>query len=170
MDILLVTLRAVHIVGGAFWVGAVVALGFYVSPAISDAGPDGGKVMMALVRRKFLVVVPLVGLFTILAGIALYWHDSEGFAGPWRDSRMGISMGIGAVLTIVAFILGVAIVRPAVMRAMAMMQEMPSVPEADRPAKMAEVQRLRAKGQLFNRIVAVMLLVAVLTMAVARYL
>jgi len=45
-------LRVIHILLGVFWAGAVFMVALFVQPAIAASGPEGGKVMGALVKRR----------------------------------------------------------------------------------------------------------------------
>jgi hypothetical protein len=42
-----------------------------------------------------------------IAGILLYWHDSQGFTSAWMHSGAGIGFTTGALLGLIAFIFGV---------------------------------------------------------------
>src|SRR5438876_10904942 len=75
----LLTLRLLHILSGVFWVGTLIFNAIFLLPAIRDAGPEGAKVAAALMRRRFLVVIPAVAVSSILSGFWLYWRDSAGF-------------------------------------------------------------------------------------------
>lgn len=103
MDLLIITLRLVHILLGAVWVGTVVFNTFFLAPAIAEVGPDGGKIIGALQRRGMMTFLPLVALGTIVSGIWLLWKVSLGFnpvyfrsgaghafagGGRWRSSPM----------------------------------------------------------------------------------
>jgi len=52
MDATLLLARVVHIVGGVFWVGAMIFTSAFLLPAVRDAGPEGGKVVMGLARGQ----------------------------------------------------------------------------------------------------------------------
>jgi hypothetical protein len=157
---LIATLRLLHIVLGALWVGTVVFTTFFLTPAVQDTGPDGGKVMAALVRRGVMTVLPLLALGTLLTGIWLYWRASAGFAPAYVATRSGLAFGLGGAAAIVAYAIGLTVMRPAMLRATALAQTHgPSAPE---------VQRLRARGAAAARVVATLLLAATAAMALAR--
>jgi hypothetical protein len=170
MDPLLLTLRLVHILAGTLWVGIAVFNPFFLMPTLQEAGPDaGGKVMAVLQRRGLMTLLPLLALLTILSGLGLFWRVSAGSAG-FFTSPTGHTLSMGAALAIVAFVIGMAITRPAMLRAGATMQSLsPSTAAEERARVMAEVQRLRQRGARSAQIVAVLLLIAAGLMAVARY-
>lgn len=165
----MIVLRAVHILFGVFWAGAVFVMVGYIGPAIGDVGPDGGKVMAALLKRKLFNAMPGAATLTILSGLWLYGRVGRGVGRAFFASHMGMTLGTGAVLSLVAWVIGLAIMRPSMMKAMALSQSLAQLPEAERGAVMAQVQQLRNRGAAAGRAVAVLLVAAVLTMAVARY-
>jgi uncharacterized membrane protein len=157
MDWLMLVLRLIHIGGGALWVGMMVFMVFFLTPAIAEAGPqEGGKLMAGLQRRRIMVVMPVIALLTIGSGL---WLMMRLYGGPANlaATRMGMALNLGATATILAFLIGIGFMRPAMMRAMVTTDP-------------AEAQRLRARGATLGRVIAWMLLFALGAMAVARYL
>lgn len=160
MGFILLTMRMVHIVLGIFWAGTLIFNAIFLVPAIRDAGPEGAKVAAGLMRRRFLDVMPAVAALALASGLWLYWFDSGGFQPSFMRSRMGMTLGFGAVAAIIAFILGVAILRPAMLKAAALSQN---------PAQLAAAQALRVRAAATGRLIAVLLGVAAAAMAIARY-
>jgi uncharacterized membrane protein len=157
MNWLLLVLRLVHVGGGALWVGMMAFMTFFLSPAIAEAGPqEGGKLMAALQRRRIMVIMPVIALLTIGSG---FWLMVRIYGGPGNlaASRMGVALNVGAAAAILAFLIGIIFMRPAMMRAMVTTDP-------------AEAQRLRARGAMLGRLVARLLFLALGAMAVARYL
>ena len=171
MDPLVLLLRLVHVLAGATWVGMATFAGLYLTPAIQEVGPDGGKVMGALQRRGIMVVMPLLAIGTLISGFWLYWRDSMGLEPGWAGSATGMAFGTGGLLALAAWVVGMAVLRPSMMRAGALAQGMSgSLPEAERVSRGEEIARLRRRSAAAGRIVAVLLILATGLMAVARYL
>jgi uncharacterized membrane protein len=171
MHTVLIFLRLLHIVLGAFWVGAVLFVSLWLQPAIRDAGPDGMKVMAGIGKRHYMTVAPLAAILTLLSGLTLYWRVSGGMQAVWIGSRMGIAFTAGGAAAIVGFGFGMLVLRPAMMRIMALgpaAQQMPEGPQ--RAAALAELQRLRQRAGIGGNLVTGLLLFALCAMAVARYL
>jgi hypothetical protein len=169
VDLLLLALRLVHIVCGVLWVGMAVFTAFFLAPALQDAGPGGGSVMVAIQRRGVLTVIPVLALATLISGFWMYWRDSGGFGPGYMSSAMGVTFGIGGALALGAFAFGITIVMPSMRRVATLTQSVGSLPEQERAARMAEIQRLRTRGAAFARGVSLVLIVAAAAMAVARY-
>jgi len=171
MDFVPLLLRVVHIVCGVYWAGALLFVATFLEPSMRAAGPDGAKVMSAMMQRRFLDVMPVIALLTILTGVDLYRRASGGFNPAWIHTGYGMSMTLGALAAIVAFTIGVGVMRPAAKRVSRLApaaQQLPAGP--DRDATLAEVQRLRGRMAVTGRWVASLLGLAVIGMAAARYL
>ena len=85
----------------------------FVQPSAATLGPAGVPFMSELRRRRFVDVVFIDALFTVLAGSFLYWHDWHLYPsfGDWIGSSFGASLTVGALLAISG--LGVAASRHA---------------------------------------------------------
>ena len=171
MDVYLLVLRLVHIATGVFWVGTAFFVFFFLEPTVNVLGPQAGPVMSHLTQKLRLpLYVVSASALTILAGLLLYWRDSNGFDLDWVTSATGLAFGIGGLAAIVAFTLGLTMIRPAASRMGELAQEVGASggpPSAEQAAEMQSLQhRLRAVG----RIDTILLGVALVLMAVARYL
>lgn len=167
---MLILLRLIHIAGGVFWAGTMLFAAVFLEPSVREAGPDGAKVMLGLMRRKYMVVMPIVAALTILAGVGLLEQVSGGFHPDWMSSPTGITLSLGAAIAILAFLIGIFFVRPAAMRLAVLMPQMMQSPEGQaREVLMAEAQGLRTRLRRGGRVVAALLGVTTIAMAVARY-
>lgn len=155
MQVLLVA-RLLHVVLGAFWAGAIFFNALVLGPAIQDLGPDGGKVMGALGRRGIHTVLPIVGVVTILSGLWLYWIVSAGFNPDYMGSRPGKAYGFGLIMSLVALGIGLGVMRPSVIKLAT--------------AQPAEAQVLRGRVGAAGKWVAACIALAIMAMAVGRYL
>jgi hypothetical protein len=170
MNALQLLLRLVHIVAGGLWVGMMALNVFFLMPALGEVGPDAGRIMAALQRRRLMTVLPFLALATIISGLWLYWRASGGFALVYLTSGMGAALGIGGVLSIIAYALGITMVRPAMLRMAGLTQQMAAAQsDQERQALGAQVQQLRARSTTVSRATAWLLLLAIALMAVARY-
>lgn len=171
MDPLVIVLRLIHVTFGAIWVGMVVFATFFMMPAVQEVGPDGGKVMAAIQRRGLMTFMPILALGALISGIWLYLRDAAGMHAEFARSPVGMAFGLGGLAAILAWLLGVAVLRPSMLKAMALTQSLgPSTSADDRQRVMAEAQRLRLRAAASGRATAYLLLFAVAAMAVARYL
>jgi len=171
MNWLMVALRLVHIVAGALWVGMMAFTVVFLTPALRDAGPDGAKVMAALQRRGVMTVVPILALGTLVSGMWLFSRFSGGAPIAVLSTPVGLAFALGGAASLIAFVLGIALMRPAMVRAAGLADALGSLKtDQERAAHAAQIQRLRARGAAAGRLVAVLLVFALGAMAVARYL
>lgn len=168
---LLIVARLLHVLLGVFWAGTLIFTAFFLVPAIAEAGPDGAKVMAGVQRRRFMDVMPAVALLTILSGLWLYWKISGGFDHHWMHTPTGLAYGIGGVLAIMAFGIGIGVMRPAMKRVGGLAAGAAQEPDpAKRERMMGEVARLRRRSATAGSLVATLLTIATALMGVARYL
>jgi len=163
-------LRLLHIVLGAFWVGAIVFSAFFLMPAVRAAGPGGGGVMAQIMGRLHFHTYMLSAVWlTILSGLAMGYHNGGESGFRWFAIGVGRMFGLGGVLAIIAGILGGAVTAPAAQKLGALSAKVQASGAPPTPADKAELERLQSR--LFNatRLVAVLVLLAVAAMAVARY-
>jgi uncharacterized membrane protein len=158
-----IVLRLAHVSFGALWVGMMAFQVFFLAPALAEVGPEGGKLMAAMVKRKIPVYIPIFALIALISGFWLYARMSGGNAGALMRTPMGMAFGLGGVVALLAFVLGIVVMRPAMMRSM-------QLAESRDPAAQAEIQRLRARATMMGKVVTVLLLFTLTAMAVARYL
>ena len=171
MNWLMVTLRFVHVVSGALWVGMMAFTVVFLTPALRDVGPEGGKVMAALQRRRLMIVVPILALLTLISGMWLFSRFAGAAGMAIARTPVGLAFALGGASALIAFLLGIVLMRPVMTRSVALAETMGSArTEQERAARMAEMQRLRARGAAVGWVVTLLLFLALGAMAVARYL
>ena len=167
----MIVLRIVHILAGVFWVGAFLFTFFLLQPSVAELGPDGGKVMTHLVQRKRMpIVIMIAALLTIVAGVLLYWRVSDGFNPDWITSAPGLTFTVGALAAIAALAVGFTASKPAGNRMGALGQEIATSGGPPSEEQMAEMQSLGQRLKTVGWVNLVLLTIAVVAMAAARYL
>jgi hypothetical protein len=171
MDSLIVGLRLIHIVGGVYWAGTIFFFVTFLEPSLRSLGPEGGKVMIRFFERGFLRLIPVVATLTLLSGLWLLWIFSSGFDSRYMGSAVGIAFSTGGLFAIVAYVVGLTVMRPAGARIWEIARSLPvATDESARNLLTAEMGRLRAQTGLAARTVFALLVIAVALMAIARYL
>lgn len=165
-----IVLRLIHIMGGIVWVGGMTVMAFFVMPVLTGLGPAAGPVMAGLNQKKFPVIMPIIALLTILSGLRLMMIDSANFQGAYFQSPVGRTFAMAGGLAILAFLFGIIVVRPVMMKSMALGQQMGAADATQKAKLEEEMGSLRKRGATANMIIFVMLLVAALGMATARYM
>jgi uncharacterized membrane protein len=159
-------LRIIHIVAGVFWVGGTLIMTFFIGPTIGAIGEPGQKFIGHLMNNlKFSNRMSAAAGSTILAGFILFGLDARAGA-SWVRSSFATGLSIGAVFALIGFAFGIMIGRTtkAMAQLGAQMQGKPS------PAQLAQMQTIQKQQATYSRISAITLVLAVIFMAIARYL
>lgn len=167
-------MRMMHILFGVFWAGAIFFTALYLVPSVRDAGPGAAGILPALKKRGYFTLLPIVAVLTLASGFWLYMQQMTAggpeFAAAWRATRAAQAYNVGAVTGLVGFLLGMLWLRPNNLRMAELIQQLGSTPAGtDRSAIEAELAKTRANAWTAVRAVAFLLLIAVITMSVARY-
>jgi len=167
---LILFLRILHIVAGVLWVGGAAVNFLFVTPSVKATAPESGKFMQHLMgRRNFGAFMGLTSGLTVLAGALLYWNTSSGFQWTWIKSGPGIVFSIGAVIGVAIFLWGNLLIKPRADRMMALSREMSAAGGPPAPQQLAELHKIDGEMSFIERVDFVMLAVALIAMASARY-
>jgi uncharacterized membrane protein len=170
VDLYMVVLRILHILAGVFWVGSALLIFFFLQPAAREVGPAAGPLMTHLATKKRLPDVTLAAAgLTILAGLLMYWRVTGGLDPDYITTAYGWSITLGALAAIVAVGLGVAVIRPSMVRAGEIGQAAAAA-GGPTPEQAAEMQSLQQRVKSIGNLVTPLLIFAVVAMAAARYL
>ncbi len=170
MNAEMIVLRLLHIGLGVVWAGAIFFFVLFLEPAVRAAGPDGAKVMKGIQQRHYMTILPVIAGLTILTGLVLFMRISAGRAAEWAASPVGMGYSIGGLAAIIAFVIGVFVMRRSALRAGRLSAEMQAAEGDARAALQARVQALQGRATASARWVAVLLAFSVGAMAIARYL
>jgi hypothetical protein len=162
---LTIVLRLIHILGGIFWVGAMILLAGFLIPTVRATGREGGRFMQTLMQQQRLQFY--LGL-AALSGVTMYARLAAATHGAWAGSRPGIAYGVGAAAAILAAAAGGGISGSAGRKMLALGQAIgTAAPSAE---QQAELGRLQGRMALGARVAAGLLVIAASAMAVGRYL
>jgi len=168
---LMVVLRLIHIICGVFWAGTAMAAAWFILPASRAMGQPGGAFMQQLMfRQKLRVYVAAAMGLTVLSGLTMYirmWMITDG---AWNASRMGMTLGVGAVAGIIAGALGGMAVGRYGQRLMDIGTAVQASGGPPTDDQRHEIESLQGKMYSTFRVIAILLLIAVAAMASARYL
>lgn len=163
-------LRVFHIVAGILWTGAAIVYVTHVKPTVQLIGPAGPMFMQTYIgRRKYPLFMQVTSISCTLAGLVLYWYASGGLSMSWITSGPGLGFTIGSVAGLLSFLMGSLLIGPRaakIGKLGAMIGASGGPPTA---AQAEEMQRLESQLSQLERIEFVLIIVALLTMATARY-
>lgn len=167
---LIYLLRLIHIVAGILWAGAAISYLFFIKPSVKSIGAAGPQFMQSLMeRRRYPLFMVATSLLTVLAGGILYWFSSGGFNAAWIVSGPGIGFTIGSLAALVAFLVGNFGIGPTAAQLGALGQQIGASGGSPTPEQISVLRFLEKKLSRAELIDFVMLVIAMVTMATARY-
>ena len=159
-------LRVLHVACGILWTGAAALYLFLLVPNAKSDEAAGQKFMKNLGPR-FGMMMRVVTTITVLSGGLLYARFLSGGMDWIWTTGPGLGFTIGALASLISYGMGASIFGPTQEKIAALEA---SMGESPKPEQINEVERLKAYLMKNYRIDFVLLVVAVLAMATARYL
>lgn len=111
--------------------------------------------------------IGIASYLTVGAGILLYWRGSGGLQLAWMTSGVGLGYTIGAIAAFVSFFLGLLVFSPTSRKLGAVSAAIG--PTGPTSAQLAELDRLNARMDAAGKLDVIVLVIALLAMATARY-
>ncbi|RJP48693.1 MAG: hypothetical protein C4557_12505 [Anaerolineaceae bacterium] len=167
---LLIVLRLVHVASGILWGGAAVFLLFFVKPSVKAIGAAGPQFMQSLVERRRAPLFMLgASVLTVVSGGILYWFSSGGFNAAWIASGPGIGFTIGSAAALIGFLFGAFGIGPTSAQMGALGAQIAASGKGPTPEQAARMEALEKRLNIAERVDFIMLALAILMMATARY-
>lgn len=171
MDALLIFFRIVHVGSAMIWFGGAIVSSFFLQPTVEALGVAGQPFMEHLMnRRKLGIMFPIVAALTVLSGGVLYWRDSGGLQLTWITSPTGLAFSVGGLAAIIAFVGGGILIGPGIAEQTAVRGALAAGDGVPTAAQRERLDRAEGRLKLAGRVDLPLLILAGLTMAVARYL
>ncbi len=166
METEFVVARLLRIVFGGFWAGSAMFMAVILEPRLRALGPAIQGPVMAALTPVLIPVMLISATITLVSGGYLtekLWVDTDYFF----DSGWGRAMLIGIIATVLAYASGVttSFQSKKMLRMGAAIQGRPPAPK-----EIAALTKQGALLRLLGRTTAVLTLIAVGTMASARFL
>lgn len=166
MTYLIWLLRIIHIGAGIFWVGGSLIMTFFIAPSIGAIDESGQKFVGHLMNNlKFSSRMAAASGASILAGVILFALDAR--AGEaWIRSDFATGLSIGAGFALIGFVAGMLFGRTT--RAMAQLgAQFQGKPASEQSSRMQTIQK---QQRTYSMVTTVTLILAVIFMAIARYM
>ena len=166
MNNLMIVLRLIHIIGGVFWIGTSLLFDFFIIPSVRASGEAGQKSLGILITKTHLGEAHgISAILTALAGVSLYWIDSQGFTSAWVSSAAGLGFGFGSIFGVLGFITGILGALP--LRTLA--ETAAQIQGSPTPEQKDKIQMAQNRLIVIGRIDSAVLILALIFMATARY-
>lgn len=164
----LIALRIAHIGGGILWVGSASLFLFLLLPT-ARATQSAGQQFMENFGPRFGKMMGIVTTVTVVAGALLYMRFfASGLDWIWTTGA-GLAFTIGALAAIASYVLGSAYLSKMQARVGALGAAMAAAGGPPNPAQLAEMKQLQSALQKAYWFDFALLMLAMVTMAVARY-
>ena len=168
MDLLVDVIRPIHIVSAAFWFGAAVIFHGFVEPLVSENDIPALRFFVRFLAGPFTFAISVAAVFTILAGVGLYWRDSHGFQIGWTLSAMGASYTAGALSTLAALLIALTVTGPSTLEIVALGKRLEVAEWSPESKELVSLRKARTRLATGGRIGTGLLAFALLAMSVAR--
>jgi uncharacterized membrane protein len=158
---LILLARAIHVLGGVFWAGSTFLLTWVIFPIGAKHAAEGAGRWVGMIARRAGPISGISALLTVLTGIylmvVLHPHDT---------SPSGVVLQTGALAAVLSFFVGMFVGRPAGQKLQQLIEQQSAAPS---PADLAQREGLRKRAAISSMLVALLLALAVLSMATFRY-
>ena len=144
----------------------------FVQPSAAALGSAGTPFMSELRRRRFVDVVFIDALFTVVAGWFLYWRDrhTRPSFGEWVGSSFGAWLTVGALLAVSGLGVAAIVARPSIGRLVSLGRQVARSGGPPSTEHAARIGALQLRLVVAERASLSLVLLAVVAMASARYL
>ena len=158
MDMEMVVMRVLHILAGVIWAGSAIFLAVVLDPRLKALGPDVQRKVTAALAPSLRIVLDGGAAVTILVGILLVLRMDR--LDSLFNTNWGLAITTGLVASVLALASGIA--------AMSTTKKLIGTGQ-NTSDNHADVDGLSARATLLARITAALVVIAVVTMAAARF-
>lgn len=172
MDPVMIVLRLFHVVGGALWFGSAFLFAGFFGPASAETAPSSGAIMSNVIKkRRVAKVLAGLAITSVIAGWLLWVRNAMGYPSvmDWVTSSFGLVLTIGGVAATAAAYFGITGIGNNVERLVEIGDEVAASGGPPSPEQGARMAHLGAEIQKHSKIDLVLLFIAVIAMATARY-
>lgn len=160
-------MRIMHIFFGVFWVGASILFLFFIEPRLRTLGHD---IESRFMRALIPLISPVFGLSSFIivgTGIVMVLRMRGGDLGMILATGWGIAILVGFIATVVAIIVGFGFSMPKGFR----LKKLESNMEGRNPNEneQREIEEIFTRIRLVERVNIVLILVALFSMTVSRF-
>ena len=157
MDMEMVVMRVLHILAGVIWAGSAIFLAVVLDPRLKALGPDIQRKVTAALAPSLRIVLDGGAAVTILVGILLVFRMDR--LDNLFNTNWGLAITAGLVASVLALVSGLA----------ALSTTKKLVGAGEDAAGNDDADGLSARATLLARITAALVVIAVVTMAAARF-
>jgi uncharacterized membrane protein len=162
-----IAVALLHLIFATTWLGTDFYFNFIVTPRLRTLEPSILGNVITPLRRVTTPLLAVSAILTIVTGVVMMAQLHAQHPGTFSSTRWGTSILIGTVFSLLVLVLAVAVDRPTTRRLGRLVDSFDG--RSATAEETAEMSRLSERSILAGRVATVLLLVALATMAVARY-
>ncbi len=156
-----------HIVGAVGWLGAAMVFGMLIGPTLPALTPASRSELVVKLFPRYIRWLQIFTLITPIFGLALALYISHGSWSVFTPTNnFGLFMSLGALLSLVAWVISFGLVAPTARRVVWHTKEMMKNQGPPSPSLLSASTRLR----MFSTTGLVVLFVIVVCMVAAATL
>lgn len=160
-------LRILHIIFGVYMVGASIFILFILEPRVKSLGKDTWHRVLRVTEAPASASLGVSVLIILGTGIAMTIRMRGGDLGLILSTGWGIAMLVGFIATVGALVVGFGLSVPKGMHLMKMERSMKG--RDPNPDETHEIDKIFTRLELVERINIVLILIALISMPVARF-
>jgi uncharacterized membrane protein len=159
--------RLLHVLFGVFWVGSVFFTMLILKPRLTKLGPMFEKPVMAAIMPRVVPAMFVSAIIVFISGSILTYNMRAGDIGSLLTTSWGVMIFLGIIATVGAIIVGLGGLTPTGIQLGKISGELNGQPPT--PAQAASLDRLGRRMDLLERFDFVLVLFALVTMPLARF-
>lgn len=162
---LFISLRSLHILAAALWVGAASFISLILLPALGRGAPE---MIARLVRARLPIFMAGTAATTVLSGLFLYWYvySAGGFG-----NHAAWTFAIAGALGLTAAIVGRGVVGRSAVRIAKLFEQGSNQPGGPQDRATAEaITVLQKRMQVAGKVHLALMVAALLLMSMGHYL
>ncbi len=167
MEVLIIAMRILHIVFSIFWVGTAFFTVAILTPRLKALGPRIQSPVMKAIMPVMMPHMFISSTITVLSGIVLTLVMRGGALGALFTTGWGWSMIVGFITSLAAAVIAFGVVIPLAKRQAAFASSIEGRPPSPEEGK--QLGQLGAKIGALTRNNFVLVIIATITMAIARF-
>jgi uncharacterized membrane protein len=144
MSVAFAVLLWLHVFGAIGWLGAVMVFGMLIGPILPTLTPASRGELTVKLFPKYIRYSQIFTLITPIFGVGLALQLGNGsFSVFSPNTNLGLFISIGALLSIVAWVIVFAVLSPTARKIVRLTQEMMKNPGPPQPELLGASKRLR---------------------------
>lgn len=162
---LFLSLRSLHILAAALWLGAASFISLFLLPALGRQAPEA---IAKLARRKLHLFMAVVAATTVLSGLFLYWYN---FSAIGFGNHAAWVFGIAGTFGLIAAIIGRGVVGKSAGRIAELFRQASNeAGHAQDTAASEAIATLQQRMSTAGKVVVALMIAALLLMSLGHYL